>query len=114
MLDNLGSLINKYLKHRGVKDATELTDDEQAAYQQWQEVAEQGITVENLTDFIFSQITNLDKELREQVKDGKDRASLYTAARLENYEILHAMLTTPSKNKKALAEYIKELLDKSK
>ena len=87
---------------------------EDVTYNKWIDILNDEFTLDRLTEFISNQIQELNKELIELVRDGKERQALYTTARLENYQSLHAMITMPDRNRQMLEEHLKELLAKPK
>lgn len=107
---NLSALLSRYLEKLGVADFTQLDAEERETYDQWREVLEKEATLEDVTKFIEHELSNLNKELQEAVRDGDDRKAILTAARLQNYNDLKHVITAPERNREQLAGYINNLL----
>lgn len=109
---SLGALIKRYFNRLKVDDFTQLTEEERATYDEWQEILTAEPSVEILSKFITSQVHNLESELRAAVRDGEQRKALFITARLENYNDLQAVIDAPERSREALAAHISNLLTK--
>jgi N-acetylglucosamine kinase-like BadF-type ATPase len=92
-------ILRKYLEKQGIEDVTKLTPEEKETFKQWEEAFSHDLRAENVATYLGSQIGQLNKQLREAVKRGEDRAALMITARVENYEALQAMLQEPKRRR---------------
>lgn len=106
----LNTLINKYFARLKVNDFTELSEEERATYDEWQEILQAEQTVEGISKFVSAQVKNLEGELRTAVRNGEERKALFITARLENYNDLQAVIDAPERSREALAAHISNLL----
>lgn len=110
IIKRLNTAISRYLTKQGIDDFTQLDADEKATYDQWYEVLNADVTLEDVEKFIDSQLVKLANELREAVKNGHDRNAVLLTARLDNYTDLKAIIAAPDKNRGALEAHINNLL----
>ena len=106
-------ILKKYLDKLGLKDFTELTDEERVDYDKWYEVLSKEVTVESTKEFAEQQIVELQKDLKRYVREGKDREALFATAKLDNYEALLEIMDEPNRTRENLEGYIKNLIDEN-
>lgn len=110
LANKLHGLLGRYLDKQGVADVTQLSEEEKATYEKWQEVLSAEVTLETVVKFLEDQLPKLDKDLREAVKQGEDRKAILITARIENYNDLKAVIAAPDRNREKLAAFITNLL----
>lgn len=97
-------LLQRWLEKLGGREA--LDEEERQAYEEYYEILTRELTIEDLTDFLKSEIYNLHGKLRQAVEDGKDREALYLSARIENYQAWADYMEAPEREKESLIEHI--------
>jgi len=103
-------LLNQVLKFRGIESYTELTGEEKAEFDRWQEVFEKEVSLETVTGFIESQLPHLRKELVNSVKNSEDRKSFIVSAKIENYESILAIIRETDLAKERLEADLEALI----
>ncbi len=93
-------MIEELLKKYGLK-YEELTAEERTTFHTMLDAIEgKSLTIEKIKDFIISMKYSVEQELVKTKNDTKQ--DFFLKARLKNYMLLEAFLTSPEKAKKAL------------
>ena len=105
-------MIDKLLEEAGVKYDT-LSASELETLHTWEEaLAKSQITVESVRKYIRTMRDAVEQELA--VSDLNLKQDIFLKARLRNYMLLEAYLSTPEKAKEALDRAIAGLVNKQK
>ena len=100
-------MLENFLKKIGVKGYDELTQEEKAVYQQYQEVLTKQVTVDDIKSFIKAQIDTILISLSDY--DNPAKKDIYLKARLRDMMMIKALLESPDKAKENLKNVIKNL-----
>jgi len=103
-------MLKKWLDTLEIEDYTQLSEQEQATYNQWEQVINKEPNLDELKDFLRKQLVVLSKELREAVEKGEDRRALRISARLDNYEAIVEVLDEPERSREVIIANIKNLI----
>ena len=96
------SLIDDLLKKHNLK-YEELTPDERTTFNTMLDAIEgKSLSIEKIKDFIISMKYAVEQEIVKTTNDTKQ--DFFLKARLKNYMLLEAFLTSPEKAKKALEQ----------
>ncbi|MEM4271415.1 MAG: hypothetical protein QXO70_04980 [Candidatus Pacearchaeota archaeon] len=103
-------MIDSILKKIGLKFEDLNTIERETLYS-WQEaLSKNNITVENIRNYIKVMRDSVEKELTKTNLNSKQ--DLFLKARLKNYMLLEAYLSTPEKAKEAIERAISGLVSK--
>jgi len=103
-------MFNKILERIGLK-YEDLTPDERTTLNEWSEgLAKKEIGVSDIRTHISSMKESVEKDLTKT--DLNSKQDLFLKARLRNYMLLDAFLSTPEKAKKAIERQIAGLVSK--
>jgi len=103
-------LLKQWLANLEIKDYTELSEQEQQTYNEWEKVITKELTLDDLKSFLQKQQVALSKQLREAVVEGEERKALRIAARLDNYEAIVEMLAEPERSRETIIANITSLI----
>lgn len=103
-------ILKKYLKSIGSKDYTDLTPEEQATYKEWIDIFEKEITPNDLERFLKAELKNVTEEMRENVKEGKNREALLNASKLDVYDRIINFVNEPDRQRKSIENHIKGMI----
>ena len=102
-------LLQNWINKIGGRD--QLDAEEKATYDEYYEVLTKELNLEDITQFLKSEIYNLHSQLRQAVEAGEDRKALYISARIENYQVWSDYMEAPEREKEALIEHITNSLN---
>ena len=100
------NLLVQFLKKLGVEDYSELTEVEKTTYQEWEQILGREVKIENVAEFLETQVKRLNKELRTAVLEGEDRKSLQITAKIENFEAIIMFIKEPTERRKSLEKQL--------
>lgn len=98
------NLLTKFLKKVGVEDYSELSEVEKATYKEWEAILNKEIRIEDVAKYLETQISRLNKDLRNAVTSGNDREALKMTAKIENYEAIILFIREPLERRKSLEQ----------
>lgn len=106
------SLIDKFLKKKGITEFSELSQEEKDTYRKWEEI----LTGRKLTDEDVAMF--LQRELDETViklinEDKGTRVDIFLKMKLEFIKKIQTLLNSPAVEKKMLEENIKGIMEQS-
>ena len=103
-------MLNKLLEKAGLK-YEDLNDLERETLNSWSEKLGKGdLTTQDIRSYIISMRDSVEQELIKT--DLNSKQDLFLKARLRNYMLLEAYLSTPEKAKKAIQRSISSLIGK--
>ena len=103
-------LISKILHKRGIKEITELNEEEKATFDKWQKIlTTEEITMETLTEFITEQKARIDSKLSD-IEYPKEK-KLDLLPYLSIYKALLGLIKAPRSAKEIVIKDIKQLLE---
>lgn len=105
----MNNLLSRLFEKKGIKDATELSSDEQVVFKQWQKILSEGeVTLASLLSFIETQIGTIERQFKDLdiSKEKIERLVLLHGV----YSTLRDVISKPQANKVALEEYLNKLL----
>ena len=106
MAISLTEILEKLSKQYGKKIVWEDLDaDEKRTFQQWESVLNKAVTVEDIRNFIASQIDQIEREWVNA--DNSDKKDAVLKARLTNYKMLLAFIAGPERAREYLESEIK-------
>jgi len=100
--------INTFLQKLGIKGYDELSPQERQTYDQYQQLMEREVTLDDLKKMIPTLISMLDEQLLNP--ENSKETDLFLKARIKNLRDLNAFITLPERNRKALQATFESLL----
>ena len=103
------SLIADYLKKRGIKDITELSADEKATFDKWENTLAEGeMTIEKILGFCKEQKKKIEAQYVNP--DNSDKKDIYLKAALSFYATMIQIIESPKAEREALIKHLESLL----
>lgn len=96
-----------FLKKYGLKFEDLNSNEKETYFSMVQAIQESNLTIEKIKEYIKAMRSSVEEELTRY--DLGSKQDLFLKARLRNYILLEAMLTTPEKAKKALEDALKRM-----
>ena len=94
-------MLKQILEKLGVKDYSELKEQERQVYLKWAEILNKpDFTIDDLKKFLPLELARADEELRHY--ENSDKKELYYKAYTRILQMLTDLLTAPEKERKAL------------
>lgn len=102
------NILNKTLEKLGIADIRDLTPAEKQTYQQFEELMQREVTIEDLKKMIPILRGQLEDKLLDPQNNGDH--DLFLKARIRNLKDIYAFITAPERNKKALEANLSNLI----
>ena len=100
-------MLNQILEKLGVKDYSELKDQERQTYLQWSDILNKpDLTIEDLKKFLPRELERANEELRHW--ENTDKKEMYFKAYTRLLKMLTDFLTAPEKERAALEAQLKK------
>ncbi|HKQ06131.1 MAG TPA: hypothetical protein VJ464_13430 [Blastocatellia bacterium] len=100
-------MLKQILERLGVKDYSELKEQERQVYLQWAEILNKpDFTIDDLKKFLPIELARANEELRHW--ENSDKKELYYKAYARILQMLTDFLTAPEKERKALEGQLKQ------
>lgn len=104
-------MLKDFLEKLGVKDFSELTNEEQETYQRWQDTLDKpNLTIEDIIAWLKSEDQLTQAALIDYTNDGRKQLFLQATSRL--VRMLTAILTKPEQEREMLKQQIEQMLKK--
>lgn len=105
----MNGLLSRLFEKKGIKDATQLSSEEQEVFKRWQKILSEGeVTLASLLAFLESQIGTIERQFKDLdiTKEKIERLVLLHGV----YSTLRDVISKPKADKVALEEYLNKLL----
>lgn len=101
-------MIDEILKKFGVKSYGDLTDDERGVFDKWMEVLQRKeLTIGDIRGFIAKARDIVEDKLTETTHNKNE--DIFLKARLKNYRLIDAFLSSPEKAKEEVNKQISSI-----
>ena len=102
-------ILEKLLKKHGVKDVTELREDEKAVYDKWDRILSDGeMTLEKVLKFCDAQIALIDQKLA-NLDNSAEKVGKLVIYRIV-YKSMRDAITSPQAERESLEKYLNGLI----
>ena len=103
------NILSKLLKKRGIKDVTELTEDERVEFDNWQKVLnKEELTIKDITEFCDGAIGAIETQFGD-VDMSNDKTAKLTLQHAI-YKKIRGVINSPQTERESLIEYLTNLL----
>ncbi len=103
------NILQKTLKAIGAKDIRDLSPQEKETYNEYQELMEREVTIDDLKKMLPALRKGLEDRLLEH--DNTAETDMFLKARLRNLKDIELFITAPERNKAALETNLKNLIN---
>jgi len=105
----MSNILNKYLDKLGVKEYSELNEDEKEVYKDWENVLSgRKLTDNYISEFLTASENDIIKELISQ--NNKDRRDIFLKMQLDMIRKIKFFLSSPDMEREALENNIDNLM----
>tara|TARA_R110002096_G_scaffold14474_1_gene50248 strand:+ start:207 stop:524 length:318 start_codon:yes stop_codon:yes gene_type:complete len=101
--------LSKVLASKGIKDESELSDEEKAQFENWRAIlAKEELTMEDVVKFCNAQIDNIEAQFKD-LENSQDKVKGLVLQH-SIYKTLASIIKSPSVERESLERYLTDLI----
>lgn len=105
----MNNIISKLFNKRGIKDSSELSEEEKGQFEQWQAIlAKESLTVSDIIEFCEGQVANIEAQFKDLDNSSEKQNKLVIQHNV--YKTLINIIKSPSAEKESLERYLTDML----
>ena len=103
------SILDKFLKKKGIKDPSDLSEEEKATYEGWKKIlSKEELTTGDIREFCQTQIDMIENKWTDLEKDNSKKAELIPYHTV--YRLLLSVINSPKVEREQLENQLEALL----